>query len=160
MIAGTGGEVLPGMRIANNIVGPATNPAWHRNYITREGASFPGLTSDYNLFADPAGVVILDNDVAFAGLTAYRKAHPDLEYHSLEGMPAFRSEPAEDFHLTPGSLGSRMAPDTLDFDADGDLSEMVDVGAYAFGAEAIGTAWLTYSLLKRPAPPTGIRAFP
>jgi hypothetical protein len=75
-------------------------------------------------------------------------------------MPAFRSEPADDFHLAPGSLGSRMAPDTLDFGADGDLSEMVDVGAYAFGAEAIGTTWLTVSVLKRPAPPTGIRAVP
>jgi len=160
MINGDAGEVLPGLRIANNIVGPATNPAWHRNYITREYASFPGLTSDYNLFADPSGVVILDNDVSFAGLAAYRRAHPEAESHSLEGVPTFRGEPAEDFLLAAGSVGVRMAPDTLDFDADGDLSEMVDVGAYAFGAETIGSIWWTEGVLKPLAPPLGFRAVP
>ena len=160
MITGTGGEVLPGVRIANNIVGPATNPARHRNYITREYASFPGLTSDYNLFADPAGVVILDNDVSFAGLATYRTAHPEAESRSREGLPTFRSEPTEDFQLAAGSMGVRMAPDAMDFDADGDLSEIVNVGAYAFGAETIGTTWLTDGDRKPPLPPKGLKGIP
>jgi len=160
MINGVAGQVLPDLRIANNIVGPATNPAWHRNYITREGASFPGLTSDYNLFADQAGVVIIDNDVSFFGLAAYRKAHPEAERHSLEGLPTFRSVADGDFRLAPESVGIQMAPDALDFDADGDLSEMVDVGAYAFGTETVGTAWVTYGALKPPLAPMGLRAVP
>jgi hypothetical protein len=53
-----------------------------------------------------------------------------------------------------------MAPDALDFDADGDLSEMVNVGAYAFGAETIGTTWLTDGDLKLPLPPRGLKGIP
>jgi hypothetical protein len=118
------------------------------------------LTSDYNLFADPAGVVILDNDVSFAGLETYRQAHPEAESRSREGLPTFRSEPTGDFQLAAGSIGVLMAPDAMDFDADGDLSEMVNVGAYAFGAETIGTTWLTDGDLKLPLPPRGLKGIP
>jgi len=113
--------VLPGLRIANNIVGRRQTP--HGTGTTSPGRCvLPWLTSDYNLFADPSGVVIIDNDVSFSGLAAYRRAHPEAESHSLEGMPAFHSEADGDFRLAPGSVGIQVAPDALDFDADGDLS--------------------------------------
>jgi len=95
-IGGTSGQTLDDTIVKNNIIGPVIGSTYRRHIIFRDTATFTNFISDYNLFYDDAGLILLDSGNIYNSLSAYKTA-TGFDNNSIESDPLFTNTSNNNF---------------------------------------------------------------
>jgi hypothetical protein len=95
-IGGTSGQTLDDTIVKNNIIGPFLGSTYRRHIIFRDTATFTNFTSDYNLFYDSDGLILLDSGNTYNSLSTYKTA-TGFDNNSIESDPLFTNASNNNF---------------------------------------------------------------
>jgi hypothetical protein len=93
--------------------------------------------SDYNLFyksPDNTKAMIVQNNVHYSSLSAFRFAYQNSELHSIQADPLFIDLDKDNFHLSLDSLAVNAGDDVLNSSKDLDCNNRPSDGKYDIGA--------------------------